>query len=111
MSYQACKEYLSAIVDGYKKASKSEKTRILDEASRITGLTRKHLVRMMKESKETLLKRKASGRPKKFPRALLIPHVQFLWIQMERASAKRMRANYADWLPLGVTLNRPETIH
>ena len=100
MSYQACKEYLAAIVDGYKKASKSEKTRILDEASRITGLTRKHLVRTMKESKANLLKRKASGRPKKFPRSLLIPHVQFLWIQMERASAKRMRANYADWLPL-----------
>lgn len=100
MSYQACKEYLAVIVDGYKKVSKAEKTRILDEASRITGLSRKHLIRMLKESKETLLRRKASGRPKKFPRSLLIPHVQYLWGQMERASAKRMRANYSDWLPL-----------
>ena len=41
MSYQACKEYLCAIVDGYKKASKSEKTRILDEASRITEIRKK----------------------------------------------------------------------
>jgi hypothetical protein len=100
MSYQACKEYLAVIVDGYKKAPKAEKTRILTEASRITGLSRKHLVRMMTLSKERLLKRKASGRPKKYPRAMLIPHVQFLWIQMERVSAKRMKANYADWLHL-----------
>ena len=100
MSYQAIKEYLAVIVDGYKKSSKTEKSKILTQASRITGLSRKHLVRMMKESKEKLLKRKASGRPKKFPRALLIPHIQFLWIQMERVSAKRMKANYPDWLPL-----------
>ena len=100
MSYQATKEYLAAIIDGYKKSKKSEKSRLLTEASRITGLTRKHVIRMMRESKEKLLKRKASGRPKKFPRAQLIPHIQFLWIQMERVSAKRMKANYADWLPL-----------
>ncbi len=100
MSYQAYKEYLAAIVDGYKKASKSEKTRILSEANRITGLSRKHLIRTLKYSKENLLRRKASGRPKKFPRSVLIPHIHYLWIQMERASAKRMRANYSDWLPL-----------
>ena len=98
MSYQASKEYLAAIIDGYKKATKAEKTRLLTEASRITGLSRKHLVRMMKLSKERLLRRKASGRPKKYPRALLMPHIQFLWVQMERVSAKRMKANYPDWL-------------
>ena len=99
MSYQACKEYLAAIVDGYKKANKSKKTELLTQAEEITGLTRKHLIRLLKSSKEKLMKRKSSGRPKKYSRDMLIPHIQYLWIQMERISGKRMKAAYPDWLP------------
>lgn len=100
MSYQATKEYLAAIIDGYKKSSKSEKSKLLTAASRITGLTKKHLVRLLQGSKESILKKKASGRPKKYPVALLLPHIQFLWTQMERISSKRMKAAYPDWLPV-----------
>ena len=52
-------EYLAVIVDGYKKANKSKKTEILTQAVEITGLTRKHLIRLLKQSKEKLMKRKA----------------------------------------------------
>ena len=99
MSYQGIKEYLAAIVDGYKKSSKAKKTEILNEANRITKLTREHLGRRLRSTKESILRRKPSGRPKKFARDLLMPHIQYLWIQMERVSAKRMKANYPDWLP------------
>jgi hypothetical protein len=100
MSYQAIKEYLAAIVIGYQKSNKREKTRILTEAVRITGLSRKHLSRSLKSSQpEVFLRRKPSGRPKKYPRALLLPHIRYLWAQMEWISARRMKANFADWLP------------
>jgi hypothetical protein len=100
MSYQAIKEYLAVVVDGYKKLKKSEKTKTINDAMRFTGLTRKHLVRLLGGTRESILKKKASGRPKKFPREQLVHHIAFLWVQMERVSAKRMKANYADWLPL-----------
>ena len=100
MSYQATKEYLAAIVDRYKKGSKAEKTKMLSEAESVTKLTRKHLVRLLKLSKEKILKKKSSGRPKKYPVDLLLPHIQFLWVQMERISAKRMKEAYSDWLPV-----------
>lgn len=100
MSYQATKEYLAAIVDRYKKGTKAEKTKMLSEAVSVTGLSRKHLVRFLKLSKETILKKKPGGRPKKYPVALLIPHLQFIWVQMERISARRMKEAYSDWLPI-----------
>jgi hypothetical protein len=99
MSYQACKEYLAVIVDGYKKVSKSEKTKILNEAVKITGLSRKHIVRLLKQPKESLIKRKASGRPEKYSRSQLVSHIHFLWTQMERISGRRMKAAFSDWLP------------
>jgi len=99
MSYQSIREYLAAISDDYKKVRKAGKTKILSEACRITGLTRKHLVRTLLEPKEKLLKRKASGRPRRYGASLLLPHVGFLWNQMERISAGRMKAALPDWLP------------
>ncbi len=100
MSYQAVKEYLAVIQDGYKKSPKHEKTRILTEASRITGLSRKHVVRMLSLPPLKLLRKKSSGRPKKYPVKDLLPHIQFLWNQMERISARRMKEAYSDWLHL-----------
>lgn len=100
MSYQAVKEYLAVIQEGYKKSPKHEKTRILTEASRITGLSRKHVVRMLGLPPLKLLRRKSSGRPKKYPFKDLLPHIQFLWNQMERISASRMKEAYSDWLHL-----------
>ncbi len=100
MSYQATKEYLAAIVDRNKKGTRLQKSKMLTEAISVTGLTRKHLVRLLKLPKEKILKKKSSGRPKKYPVALLLPHIQFLWIQMERISARRMMEAYSDWLPV-----------
>lgn len=99
MSYQALKEYLVAIIDRYKKLDKKGKTALLNEATQVTGLTRKHLIRVLKEPKEQLAKKKASGRRSTYDPTLLVPHLRFLWIQMERISARRMKAALSDWLP------------
>jgi hypothetical protein len=99
MSYQAIKEYLVAIVERYEKADKSGKSKLLTEAEAVTKLSRKHLIRVLKLPKEVIAKKKSSGRKKKYDPELLNPHIQFLWIQMERISARRMKVALADWLP------------
>jgi hypothetical protein len=93
------KEYLTAIVDRYKKLDRKGKTALLNEATQVTRLSRKHLIRLLKQPKEILAQKKASGRKAKYSRELLLPHIRALWIQMERISGRRMKAAYADWLP------------
>lgn len=99
MSYQATKEYLIAIVNRYKNLDKLGKTKLLNEAAQVTQLTRKHLIRLLKRPQEVLANKKASGRKRTYPPELLTPHLKFLWIQMERISARRMKAAFPDWLP------------
>lgn len=99
MSYQAIREYLMAVQARYQPADRKGKSLILDEVSRVTHLSRKHLTRMLNEPARVLARKKASGRNPKYDRALLLPHIEFLWIQMERISARRMKAAYPDWLP------------
>ena len=98
MSHQALREYLLAIVDRYLAAGKAEKSKMLDEAVLVTKLSRKQLIRRLNAGKENLEQRKASGRPRKYPRELLRPHIEYLWINMERISAKRMKSALPEWL-------------
>jgi len=99
MSYQAIREYLIAVLPRYQAAEKKGKSQILDEAFLVTQLTRKHLIRQLNETQEILALKKPSGRRPLYDRELLLPHVRFLWIQMERICGKRMKAAYPDWLP------------
>jgi len=99
MSYQAIKEYLLAILDRYQRSDKEGKTALLTEAARTTGLSRKHLIRLLQSSREALARKKPSGRRPKYPPEVLLPHLGFLWVQMERISARRMKAGFPDWLP------------
>ncbi|MGK5088228.1 integrase, partial [Bdellovibrionota bacterium FG-2] len=99
MSYQALKEYLVIIWERYNKLNKEGKTALLNEATEVTKLSRKHLIRSLNQPKELLARKKPSGRKPKYGRELLLPIIQYLWEQMERISARRMKAAYPDWLP------------
>ena len=88
-----------AILPRYQPAGRKAKSQILDEASKVTQLSRKHLIRLLNEPARVLARKKASGRNPIYDRALLLPHIEFLWIQMERISSRRMKAAYPDWLP------------
>lgn len=99
MSYQAIKEYLLAILERYKSSDKQGKTELLNHATEATGLSRKHLTRVLNSPPEVVARKKPSGRKCKYPKELLLFHIQFLWIQMERISGRRMKAALQDWLP------------
>jgi hypothetical protein len=98
MSYHATKEYLCAIVARYQKSDKRRKTILLNEAQEVTKLSRKQLIRLLNQPLEILTKKKPSGRKPKYSPELLRPHIQYLWIQMERISSRRMKAAMSEWL-------------
>jgi hypothetical protein len=102
MSKQAVYEYLLAILAQYQSASKREKSNLLDQAEKVTKLSRKNLIRKLNKSSEALGEdshRKRPGAPPKYPKELLSTHLHHLWVQMERISAPRMKQAYVDWLP------------
>ena len=105
MSYQAIKEYLVVLLSRYQKAGRNKKTALLDEAVATTGLSRKHLIRMMALPPEVVARKKASGCHAKYPKELLLEHIEWIWIAMERISARRMKAGFADWLSFYVHEN------
>jgi len=99
MSNQAVTEYLLAIVCKYQNATKGEKTSILNHAQDVTGLERKHLIRRLNSKPDEIGRQEGSGRPQTYSKAELLPHIKYLWEQMEKISAPRMSAAMPDWLP------------
>jgi hypothetical protein len=100
MRHQAVNYYLSAIYDTYQAGSKAEKSNLLDHAILITKRSRKQLIRRLnKLERQKRLGTAKVGRPLQYAREELVPHIQYLWHQMERVSSKRMKAAFKLWLP------------
>jgi len=97
MSNQAIAEYLLVIASKYKNSSKQKKTMILNDAQEITGLSRKRLIRRLNGSEHSRRK-SGSGCLQTYLKEELLPHIKFLWIQMEKISAPRMKEALKDWL-------------
>ena len=98
MSNQAKREYLQAIITRYRAASKVEKSKILDEFATVCDYERKHAITLL-SGKYVPHNGKRTGRPRKYPPEILIPHIRFLWFRMGQLSAKRMKKAYDKWLP------------
>ncbi len=99
MTNQTVKEYTLAIREDYRKLDKKGKSEWLNHAVRATKRSRKTLIRRLSEASDQGISSKANGRPCVYSRQELLPHIQYLWQQMERISARRMKAAFADWLP------------
>lgn len=98
MSYQAIQEYLKKIRSRYRELGKKDKSSLLEEAEKVTELSRKHLIRVLNEAAKDV-GRKGCGKPIVYSEEMLLPHIRFLWTSMERISGKRMKAALVDWLP------------
>jgi len=100
VSYHAIIEYLQALAKIYFISNKDKKTQLLDDASKITGHHRKSLIRILSANQKIKNnKKKNCGAKVKYPEEILLPHVKYLWIEMERISSRRMKAAFTDWLP------------
>lgn len=103
MSHQAFIEYLMELVPIYKKATKAEKTDLLNHAQKITKKGRRTLKRHLsvKRDEELMASNHIQGRGRKlgYAKYRLMPDLRALWILMEQISAVRMKAALPDWLP------------
>lgn len=98
MSYQSIIEYFEALARIYVRSKRKKKSLLLDQACEITGKHRKTIIKTL-NNKVIKNNKKRCGTKIKYPEELLLPHIKFLWISMERISSKRMKAAFKDWLP------------
>ena len=66
MSNESKQEYLSLIKQRYKTSSKMEKHKILDEFCSTCGYHRKYTIRILNTNSEKMVRKKGSGRNKKY---------------------------------------------
>ena len=99
MSYSTAIEYFKALAKVYFNSTKDKKTQLLDHAALISGRHRKTIIRILNSTSTIENKKINCGAKIKYPEELLLPHIQYLWISMERISPKRMKAAFPDWLP------------
>jgi len=96
MGIQARKEYLKAIWQRYQKASRKEKSLILDEFSKNCGYSRKHAIRRLRAPHW-------SGRNKPGPKVRydqnFVEVLEWLWVSMRRMCGKKMVKALPLWLP------------
>jgi hypothetical protein len=98
MSNSATKEYLLEIKKRYFFSSKQEKTHILDEFCSVCNFNRKYVIRLIRK-KETIIKSKRKGRPKKYYSQSLLDFLKHLWVVTNLACSKRLKAAIPLWLP------------
>tara|TARA_B100000212_G_C27365795_1_gene530297 strand:- start:703 stop:1842 length:1140 start_codon:yes stop_codon:yes gene_type:complete len=81
----------------YKKATKSEKSLILNQLEELTSLDRKHLIKLLRR-KSIRADSETLGRPKTYTEEMY-KHISKLHSLMERISPKRMKEAIPLWLP------------
>lgn len=101
MSRQGLIEYVTGLLGIYKQASKSEKTKLLDQAQKISGKSRRTIQRYLAKTPDQLgtqIRINGRGRLPLYPIGPLLPHIRRLWKAMEMVSAERMVAALPIWL-------------
>jgi hypothetical protein len=88
MTLSSVKEYVAAIRDRYHKASKEDKSKILDEFVKVTGYHRKAAIRLLR-SKRSKLPGSHRGRPAEY-NAVLEP-LRTIWEASDRLCSKRLQ--------------------
>lgn len=100
LSYQTIVEYLHALAKIYFISNRKRKSQLLNDAAQLTGMHRKSLTRSLGQADIKIKSKKNNcGTNTLYPEELLITHIKYLWEQMERISAKRMKAALPEWLP------------
>lgn len=103
MSHQAKKQYLIAIYDRYQKASKEEKSRILNEFCAVCNYSRKYAIRVLKKPI------KAIGMGKKGPKdrysGVVVEALKDIWCLTGRVCSKRLKEAIPEWLDFYLSQN------
>lgn len=95
MSTEVQRQYLDKIKERYEKATKRQKTLILDEFCKVCELTRKHAIKLLNEQPRSLPPK--SG-PKPTYGLEIENHLVKIWRAMSRRCSKKMVAVMPLWL-------------
>lgn len=98
MDYRTRMEYFKAIFNRYRRASRREKGRILDEFCETTGHNRKYAIAKLNGSLEPPPRRRSGPRaPHYAPEALKI--IEEVWKRSGYPWSERLKVILKDWLP------------
>lgn len=102
MSNQSKSEYIEEIIIRYKKSSKEEKKKILDEFCNVCRYNRKYAIRKLNiYSKDIPVKeRKRAGRKKKYHSKAIKDFIKTLRVKTDLICSKMLKAAIPLWLPL-----------
>lgn len=90
------REYLRAIRSRYRKASRSEKSRILDEFCAVCGYQRKYAIRVLNQPARR--PQKKPGPPARYgPEVVQV--IKRIWFAADQMCSKRLQAAIPLWLP------------
>ena len=95
MSNEVKRQYLDKIRERYEKATKRQKTLILDEFCKVCELTRKHAIKLLNEQPTTIPPRPG---PKSTYGKEIETHIVKLWRAMNRMCSKKIVAAIPLWL-------------
>ncbi len=100
MSPGARMEYLKSVHIRYKKASRKEKSIILNEFSQNCGYHRKHAIRLLNKFKRfSKPKHKKRGKPSIYNKTSVIKPLKRIWLTANLPCSKRLKAILPLWLP------------
>jgi len=100
MSPRSKRDYVEAIFLRYKKASRKEKTTILDQFCTVCGYHRKHAIRVLRRFKRfTKPKAKKRGRPSSYHTPAILNPLKTIWVTANLPCSKRLKAILPLWLP------------
>jgi hypothetical protein len=98
MSNKSKREYLAAIKSRYKKSSKAEKQKILDEFCQTCQYNRKYAIRLL-NSKSKKRRRKKAGRKPKYNSNEIEKFIKRIWKATNLICSKRLKVIIPLWLP------------
>jgi hypothetical protein len=100
MSPRSKKEYLEAVYLRYRKASRKQKTAILDEFCSNCGYHRKHVIRLLRNFKRfTKPKPRKKGRKPVYRKEDVLKPLKRIWLAANQPCSKRLKAVISLWLP------------
>lgn len=92
------KAYLEAIRGRYRKASRTDKSRILDEFCTVCRYHRKYALRRLNQSAKKRVTQKP-GRPSRYNVIEVMTPLRAIWLATDQMASKRLKAAMPLWLP------------
>jgi len=97
MSLSEKRAYLEAIRRRYHKASRRNKSKILDEFCAVCRYNRKYAIRILKKRRPK--KRAKPGRKPWYDPSTLLEPLKAIWLATDQMCSKRLKVALKEWLP------------